>query len=68
MAVAEVKQEKAQKVELVPEDEKLLDLLQQTSDGFQQGVCANYMNGLQEMLALLREPQTSFENPYNVVC
>ena len=49
-------------------DEELLGLLEQTSDGFDKGLQANYMNGLQEMLALVKAPNTCFENPHTIVC
>ena len=49
-------------------DEELIGLLGQTSDGFDKGLQANYMNGLQEMLALVKAPKTCFENPHAIVC
>ena len=49
-------------------DEKLLGLLEQTSGGFEKGIQANYMNGLQEMLALVKDPKACFENPHSIVC
>ena len=62
------KGENAQKLVLEAADEKLLGLLQQTGDGFGQGIQANYMSGLQEMLALVKAPKTCFENPHAIVC
>ena len=50
------KDENAQKLVLEGADEKLLGLLQQTADGFGQGIQANYMSGLQDMLALVKAP------------
>ena len=62
------KGENTQKLVLEAADEKLLGLLEQTSGGFEKGIQANYMNGLQEMLALVKDPKACLENPYNVVC
>ena len=57
-----------EKAQLEAADEKLLGLLEQTSEGFEKGITANYMNGLQEMLALVQDPKACFENPHSIVC
>ena len=57
-----------QQVELVDVDERLLELFKKTEEGFDGANQANYMNGLQEMLALVKDPNSSLNNPHQIVC
>ena len=49
-------------------DERLIELIEQTADGFERGIKTNYMNGLQEMLRVVRDGQAVLENPHQLVC
>ena len=57
-----------QHFELIDVDEKLLELFKKTEEGFEQGIQANYMSGLQEMLALAKDPNSSLNNPHQIEC
>ena len=49
-------------------DELMNGLIDQTASGFESGSKQNYMNGLQEMLRVVRAKGTCLENPHLVVC
>ena len=54
--------------ELKEADNLLLSLIEQTKNGFETGVKEDFMNGVQEMLKILKDKSSCFNNPHQIVC